>query len=795
MKHLVSMGEVRLALRLIAKQPILSLTIILALATGICVATIGFTFREEIVSATLPYAAGDRFARVFGLNRDGDRLNIDIERYQAIRDGAKSFEFVGVAQSRSFNVRHAADDVEQIDGAYISAGTMRYLEAAPVLGRTLIEADGIAGAEPVVVIRESLWRSRYSADPSIIGRNITIGNTQHPVVGVMPDTLGFPAPAELWLAVDERSMSGLSNAPGQRLFGVLRPGVAFETANAEVNQLTSHLPIGNEPGQINRMLVRTYLADSDDSDLVAAALVFVLVLLLMVIASNVATLIFARTWSRAGELAVRTALGAARVRVVGQLFMESLVLGSIAAAIGLGGAFGILKWLRNSQMMSDIPSWITLSPTPRTLVFVVALTLLVGVISGLLPALRVTRHDLRNSLQAGRGFAAGGFGRVGAVLLVIEIALSVGLLNGAVTMARAFDAYGNDIAALPKNQVLTAQLGLIKDARTRDQVVEAARALPGVIAAGVAASLPRQQQPPRPTAVEAIGGEPVQAAMTAPSLAVGEQFLEAIDARIIAGRLLTAPDFAAGAAPVAVVNEPFVKKFLGGRNPLGRRIRIESPRKDGSEEPWREIVGVVPDLGLSVANPSMSAGFYYPDRDAFLGNLAIRVPGDPLELAPQLRAAALNVDPDIQLGDVGTLEDAAEVEQTVLSLFALGMTIIGAMTLLLSIVGIYALLSFMVTRRTREIGIRIALGATARQILRSVTGGAMLYLAIGGVLGSLLGLAVLSLRDVLLISIPEAGWWMPATIFLTLTIAGAAACWIPARRAVGIRPSEALSAD
>ncbi len=190
-----------------------------------------------------------------------------------------------------------------------------------------------------------------------------------------------------------------------------------------------------------------------------SALVFVVVMLLLVVASNVATLVFARTWSRAPELAVRTALGAARKRVVGQLFFETLVLGSIAAVIGLVAASSALSYIRNS--LEGWPFWITLEPNPRIVAFVVFLTLLVGVVSGLWPALRVTRHDLRQTLQAGRGFAAGGFGRAGAVLLVVEIALSVALLNGAVTMARAFESYIDDVPALPKGRVLTANLGRV----------------------------------------------------------------------------------------------------------------------------------------------------------------------------------------------------------------------------------------------------------------------------------------------------------------------------------------------
>jgi hypothetical protein len=221
-----------------------------------------------------------------------------------------------------------------------------------------------------------------------------------------------------------------------------------------------------------------------------------LVLLLLVVASNVATLLFARTSARASELTVRTALGAARSRVVGQLFVESLVLGGIAAVIGLGIAQVALNAI--IDLSTDMPFWITLTPTPRTMAFVVAMTILVSAVCGLFPALRVTRHDLRSSLQAGRGFAFGGFGKAGAVLLVTEIALSVALLNSAVTMARGFNGLLTEVPALPKNQVLTAHLGRIDSAEKRAQVIEAAMPVPGVVAVGAAQLLPRLYPAPRP---------------------------------------------------------------------------------------------------------------------------------------------------------------------------------------------------------------------------------------------------------------------------------------------------------
>jgi len=791
MNRFISLGEVRLGLRLIVKQPILSITIILALATGVCLTTIGFTFREEIINGRLPYEAGDRFARLFVLNKNGSRVEPSIEQYHELRDRAVGFEHVGAVGVRSFTLARGPGEVESIQGTYLTARTMAWLDGSPLAGRMLIAADGESGAERVVVIHESMWRNRYGADPAMIGKQLMIGGQPRTVVGIMPESFRFPSSGEIWMPLDESTLA--HSLTELRFVGVLRPGVSFESANAEADALTRPLVSANEADQTSPVIVRPFARDIDEANVAASSMVAVLVMVLLVVASNVATLVFARTWARAPELAVRTALGAARTRVVGQLFFETLLLASIATAIGATGAFLILDQIKG--YLGDLPMWVTLQPSWRIIAFAVFLSVLVSAVAGLLPALKVTRHDLRNTLQAGRGFAAGGFGRMGAALLVIEIALSVGLLNGAVTLARTFQSYIAEVPALPANQVLTVQLGNIRSDEKRDAVVNAAAAMRGVIAAGASERLPRLYGLPKPTALEPVGDEPVQAAMPAPSHAVGNGFLEAIGSRTLAGRLFTASDFIEGAAPVAVVNEPFVQKFLGGRNPIGRRIRIEGTREDGSQEPWREIVGVVPDLGLSVANPSLAGGFYTPVGDEFLYFLAVRTTADPMKLVPQLRAAVASFDPDLQLNEFATLDNSGREERLVLTGMAVAMTAMGGIALVLSIVGIYALLSFMVTRRTREIGVRIALGATSAQILRSITGGAMTYLAIGGAIGTVLGLLFLQLRSILLISIPEAGISMPLTIFLTLAIAGGVACWLPARRALGIRPSEALNAD
>ncbi len=795
MNRLISIGEVRLAFRLIVKQPILSTTIILALATGIGLATMGFTFREALVNSTLPYENGERFARFNVYDRDGGRIDLDLARYHLFSERAATFEHVGAVGGRPFTIAHRSGEVEAVRGAYVTPRSLRLLPASPIAGRTLIAADGEPGAERVVMIRDSLWKRRYGGDAALIGSQLEIGGQMRTVIGVMPDTFEFPASGEIWLPLDDLTLGGTVSAPaeGLRVFGILRAGATFEAATLELNELSRQVSAAGGVNHEVRVHARPYATDSDQAATAMSALVFVLVMLLLVVASNVATLVFARTWARAPELAVRTALGASRSRVVGQLFIESLVLGGIAAAIGLGGAQLALDYML--AWIEEMPFWVTLSPTPRTMVFVVALTIVISAVSGWLPAMRVTRHDLRHTLHAGRGFAFGGFGNVGAMLLVVEIALSVALLNGAVTMARSFEAMLDDVPALPKGQILTAQMGRIDSPEMRNQVVEAAAAMPGVIAAGAAQLLPKLYPPPRPTAVEAIGDEPTIAPRLAPTVAVGMGYLEAIGARAVAGRLFTPTDFLEGAAPVTVVNEPFVQKFLGGRNPIGRRIRIEGARAGEAAQPWREIIGVVPDLGLSVGDPALAGGFYTPVRDQMLYYLAIRTAADPSTLVAPLRAAVANVDPDLQIEEVVPLEEAGRAERAFLVGIASSLTAMGGMALLLSVVGIYALLSFMVTRRTREIGIRVALGARNWQVLSSITGGALIYLAIGGALGSALGIVFVRMRSMILIGIPEPGFWMPATIFLTLAISGGVACWLPARRALNIRPSEALSAD
>jgi predicted permease len=608
------------------------------------------------------------------------------------------------------------------------------------------------------------------------------------VVGILPDTFKFPSAGEIWVPLDEATLAGRAGPSGASLtvFGILRDGLEKPGANAELSAYARPERQG-KPGTATSVLVLPFTGDDDVINTVMVGLVAVLVLVLLVAASNIASLVSARTWSRSSELAVRTALGARRSRIVGQLFVEVAILSAMASVIGLVFAQVALNYMVG--MMSNIPFWMTFDPTIRTMVFVVALALLVSIVSGLAPALKVTSVNLNGALHAqGRGSAAGGFGSVGRVL-VVEVALSVALLNCALVTARALASYIDDIPALPKGQVLTARLSGEESKETRDRLLAAIRAFPGVVSAGAASHLPRLDPTAMPIVIEPLNGQSQGLTGSAPMTEVSDGFLESIGGRTMAGRSFTANDLRAGAAPVAIVNQPFVDRFFNGRSPVGRRVRVST---DG----WREIVGVVPDLGVSAGDRGRAAGVYLPlpDRTPLL-HIAIRTAGNPNTTAGPLRRAVAEVDPKADLRSIRLLEDVGREQRSFLSGMASAMTALGVMALLLSVVSIYALLSFMVTRRTREIGIRVALGARRSQVLVTVAGNAFALLAAGTVLGTIAGVTLAGFQSVMLIRMPDAGVMTPAIVIGALALASLAAAWFPTRRALGIRPSEALASE
>jgi putative ABC transport system permease protein len=671
----------------------------------------------------------------------------------------------------------------------ITPRSFQFLPAVPATGRLFTARDGDAGAEPVVVIRESLWRRRFGLNAAIVGQSIQLSGTRRTVAGVLPDTFKFPSSGEMWVPLDEATLAGRARGANASLtvFGILRGRLDVDGATAELAAY-SRPEQPRRPGTATSVRALAFTGDDQTTSLVMSGLVGVLVLVLLVVASNIASLVFARTWARSSELAVRTAVGAGRARVIGQLFVEVALLCAIASVIGLALAQVALRYLVG--MMSDIPFWMTFDPTMRTMLFVVGLTVIVSIVSGLAPAIQVTRANPIAALHAhGRGSTSSGLAGVGRVL-VIEVALSVALLNGAIVMARAFASYVDDIPALPTGQVLTARLSGEQSQEIRDRLLTVIRAFPGVVSAGAATHLPRLDPIARPVEIPSLERLLPAQIVAAPITDVSDGFLESIGGRALTGRLFTRDDYVIGAAPVAIVNQLFVTRFFEGQSPIGRRIRALDSNT------LREIIGVVPDLGTSAGDRSSATGVYMPlNGQTPSVNLAIRSRQDPNTLAGPLRKAVAAIDPAADLRGIALLEDVGREQRSFLSGMASAMTALGMMALLLSVVSIYALLSFMVTRRTREIGIRVALGARSSQVLATVAGRTMMLVAVGAAIGTIAGVALAGFQSVMLIRMPDVGLATPSVVVGALAAASIAAAWLPTRRALDIRPSEALNSD
>jgi putative ABC transport system permease protein len=800
--------DVRLGFRVMRRQPIITVTATVSLALGIGLFTVGAATVETVLFSRLPFEGGERFIQIRALQepqRGPARLTAD--EYGAIASRASTLTHLGAVSQSQENVRLPSGTVDQATLIGITPTSLSLLPYAPVRGRLLSPADAVPGAVPVVMIGEAFWRRAFGAADGAIGARIDVGGTSRTVVGVAPNDVKFPSrPPDLWTPISEAFLQGRGQLPANvRLFGVLVPGRSVDIAQAQFSAIAEQFaPSPDRDGPV-RLEVAGFTDLGPQAPVMAAAIIGVVIAVLIVVAANVANLILARTFLRSRELAVRASLGASRLRLVGQISVEVLLLCGVATLLGSVAAQAVL---RQFNAMDDLPAWIDFTAGPRTSVLVVCATLLATTIAGAWPALRITRGDLLATLQSGNGRGSDvRFGRMAGAMVVVQIALSIVMLHGAVIFADSVAQYGGRSLDVPAN-VLTTVLrfgvtppnagGPPRAAIAAEEVEAAASALPGVIAAGLATELPRHSPPTQLVEIEELPGTTPSAPRPAPVAEVSAGFFKTLDATPRAGRLFDSRDHVVGAPLVAVVNVPFVQKFLVGAFPLGRRFRTVDGTRSG---PWYEIVGVVPDLGLSVGDPSLAAGYYVPlDADAARSArraiyLTVRTTDDPLAYVGTLRQALHQRDPTLVLNSPKRLEDVAGDDRAFFRWFATALIGLGVVTLVLALTGVYAMMALIVTRRTREIGVRVALGATAQRIIRTVVGRATWQVALGGAIGAALAVLSLDLRGVLVSRLGDGGTWTLPIVLVLLVLAGLAATGLPLRRALRIHPSEAMRVE
>ena len=806
----VSVLDFKLGLRMLRRYPGITAIGTVAMAVAIALGMLYFEGVHQGLHPTLPVADGDRIVTVrywdVGKRTVEER---SLHDFASARTTVRTLDHLGAALVFIRNLVTEDHRVEPVHGAEVTANAFTLMGIAPLVGRTLTSRDEQPAEPLAVVIGERLWTTRFERDPSVVGRSVRVGIADATIVGVMPERFGFPLNQHLWLPLRrDGSLLAPRTGPPVTIFGRLAPGASPRQAEAELDGIAAGLA-ATDPEAYKNLHPRvvaygTPPLEGDTpviKEVLYAANTFFL-LLLAVICTNVATLVFARTATRGWEVAVRNALGASRRRIIAQLFTEALVLAGVAAGLGVALATFALRWGVNGIGRDALPFWITDTLSPTTLLYGGLLTLVAAVIVGVLPALRVTRLNVQDGLRREQAAHASlRFGGMWTTVIVVQVALTVALLPVAIVGVMASNRFQRRAEAVGGDRYLTAAVTFERQGPEADTAAVAAggrrslaelerrlRAEPGVEQLAFADRLPVMDTSKYNIELDTAPGVPTTGLRWSTLAHVSPGFFAAFGSAVVAGRNFSPVDLERG--NVLIVNQSFTHLVFGDHNPVGQRIRI-AHGEDGApaDDGWYEVVGVVRDVGWQMPEPSEQAAMYHPTllQPGTGVSVAVRV-HDPMGFAPRLRVLANAVDPEMQLTDVRRLTDlggrGAVLTWAVTSVAG----VVSLLVLLLSASGIHALMSFIVARRTREIGIRIALGAPPPRIVSGIFKRAFLQIAAGILAGS--GLVALkidfgSLTQVLMLIGAAA----------TMLIAGLAACALPLRRALAINPADALRAE
>jgi putative ABC transport system permease protein len=812
----VSWLDWKLGARLLLKYPALTIIGGLSLAGAIALGAVGIEVADELLYKRLPFPEGSRVVRLETQDTAASRVESRVLHEFAIwRRSLKTVAELGAARVSERNVLTGEGRVELLRVAEITASAFPLTRVAPLLGRPLQPTDELPSAEPVVVLGYDVWQRQFLQDPSIIGRVVTMGRTARTVVGVMPPRFGFPHNQQLWVPLPVALIDDARPRQGAavQVFGRLADGVSWQEAASELDVVSARFAADQPATHAQlRTRVRAFAGRTpgDSLRLDDFAVHAVVLLLLAGVCANVATLIFARTAMRESEMVVRHALGASRARVVAQIVTEGLVLAIAAAGLGLVLAQWAVRyaWARAIQIRGEgLPFWVDLTLEPVTIAYAVLLALVATAMIGVLPALKATGASVQRGLQGIT--SAGGtmkFGGIWSFIVGAQVAFTLLFVPAAVAIANNSDKDRSRWEAFPADRYLTFRLRMDNEAVTGergvpdDRQIGARRALaydalasrlreePGVTHVTFADNLLMMSAEWAQVEMERDGAPPVRLEGSYEGgfemAAIGTGYHEAFGARIVAGRGLQAADAGTANRPV-VVNEGFMRK--AGSNPVGARLRTLPRHGEGEPGPWREIVGVVTDGDMD------SGGAEYIYRAASAAELdpvvvAVRVAGDAAPLVPRVTALARQVDAGLQLRDIVTLKELVAQQQgsEVLGSIVVPGILVGAVVF--SAAGLYALMAVAVSRRTREIGIRIALGANPGRVLRTVFARAGRQLGGGIIAGNSLILFLAWRADSLTSDLAVVS----AITSVIMAAVGVLACAAPARRALRIQPTEAL---
>ena len=802
--------DLRFGVRMLLKNPGFTFVAVLTLALGIGANTAIFSVINAVLLRPLSYPEPERLFNVYGgfTKLGASNMSTSVPEFVDYQQQLQSFESVGAYDLSSMNLTpNDGGEPVRIECGNLTPGLFAALKVAPIRGRGFLPEEAQEGRSDVVLLSYDLWQRRFAGDESLIGKQILLNGRGKTVIGVMPPGFAYPQAVELWRPLwfpAEQYDQQRRGARGLLVAGRLKPGVSQAQAQAELDQLASRQMeqyprnYGPERGwKISLLPMQDDLIGSIRSPLLVllGAVAFVL----LIACANIANLLLARATGRQHELAIRAALGAGRSRIIRQLLTESLVLAVSGGIAGLLLARWGISWLLQLAP-NNLPRFGEIGLDSRVLAFTCAVSLVTGVISGLAPAWTAAKTDLHDALKES-GRSGMGRRRLNNTFVVVEIALALVLLVGAGLTLKSFWRLQQVDPGFNPEGVLTMRMLLPFESYPQNaqrvgfyrQALERIKALPGVESVGAVSRLPMM-----------LGGS--SGTMSAENSAVGPgdpsveiegqiataDYFKAMGIELTNGRAFTEAD-AEGAPLVAIVDENFARRFYPTQDPIGKRIkrgRLDSTR------PWLTIVGIVRHVRNQQLDLDSGGQAYFPfyqEPGSFNMSLAVRTNlKDPLALSTAVRTAIQSVDRNQPIFNVRSMRQVVAASVAPRRLVMMLLAVFATVALALAAIGVYGVMAYAVSRRTNEIGIRMALGADAGQIQRLIVGQGLLLIGAGVALGLIAARLLTQFLAELLFSVKPSD---PATFALIASVLfGVAllACWIPARRAARVNPLEAL---